>query len=133
MRYIFCTIKFFTSFVLVLSFINVCNMEVNNYGRTGALLAIIISFFILGVYAYYLIRTGIWNFRNNIYLISAPLLIGFLTHFAACIFMIYYVIAFHKAFLFTVIPVIVIFALSISVYDFMKFLQASRNKKLSSN
>lgn len=124
MRHIFYLIKFFTSFILVVSFINICNMSANNYGVTKAIFSMIASFLILGVYAYYLIRTGIWNFRDNIYSIKALLLIGFLIHFCACIFMIYYVIAFHNALLLTVIPVVVTCALSISVYDFIKFLQA---------
>ena len=129
MRRILGVIKFFTSLILVLSFINFCIISVNNYSGTMAIIMIIASFLVFGVYIYYLVSTGLWNFKNNLYSINILLVIGFLLHLCSCIFMIYYVVVFYKSFLLTIIPVIVLFALSISVYDFIKFSQAWKNRK----
>ena len=128
MRQLFGVLKFFASLILAISFITCIKISFNNYSGAAIAFAILAYFLIFGVYVYYLVRTGLWNFKNITYSINTLLIIGFLLHLCFCIFMIYYVVVYHSAFLLTVIPVIVLFAFSISIYDSIKFWKG-RNQK----
>ncbi|MEJ7823152.1 MAG: hypothetical protein WKF85_12570 [Chitinophagaceae bacterium] len=133
MRQLLGVLKFFASLILVISFISCCKISFNSYTGAAIGLAIMAYFLIFAVYIYYLLRTALWNFKKVGYSINALLGIGFLLHLFFCIFMIYYVVAYHAAFILTVIPVIVLFALSISIYDFIKFWKGWKNKKHNLN
>src|SRR5258706_1820188 len=99
------------------------------YDKLETQLAIGLIFIVVGIYVYYLVRIGLWNFKNTPYLFNILLLIGLSLNFIFSIFMIYDVIFRQRALLFTAVP-FVLFAMTIGIYDSRKFYQSWKTKRL---
>jgi len=83
---------------------------------------------IFGLYIYYLLQTGLRNFKNKSYLINIWLLIGLFFHFLLILAAFYYS-TIHTKLAITTIPFAII-GLAIGSYDLKKFFQIWKNKKL---
>lgn len=122
--------KFIAAFTLFLGLIiSFINLTVK-YEMLIILLTILIVSVVFGCYIYYLVQTGIWNFKNRTYAINIFLLIGLFFHFTFTFLILYYGSQFTKELLFTTIPFAVI-GLAIGTFDSIKFYWTWKSKSFN--
>ena len=108
----------------IISFINV----LKKYEPIVGILAVIIVATIFGFYIYYLVQTGLRNFKNRNYTINISLVIGLIFHFFLIFLALYYSTIYTRMAV-TTVPFALI-GLAIGVSDFKQFYQIWKNKKL---
>ena len=130
MKQVLAILKFVISFIFVVSFItSIFILFGKKYDALIIIFTTVILASIFGIYVYYLIQTGIWNFKNRAYLLNVFLPIGLLVHFIMNVVVLYcgslYTIGF-----FVTTTLYVLMGFAIGVYDFLMFVKAWKYKKL---
>ena len=119
-------------FGAALLFIVVCvvsfTMTLGQYEAIIGIPTVIILASIFGIYIYYLLKTGLWNFKKKSYLINIGLVIGLLLHFILILVAFYYSTIYTKLAL-TTVPFAII-GLAIGTYDLKQFFQIWKSKKM---
>jgi hypothetical protein len=128
MRKLLGVLKFIATFIIAISFINSFAVVGKNFDTLTIILLIILATCIFGIFAYYNILTGLWNFKIEPYKLNVLLLIGLLMHFIITALVLYYVSQFTREVFLAMLP-FVIMGIIIGVYDFSMFLEAWKLKQ----
>ncbi|MEO7491065.1 MAG: hypothetical protein ABIU77_28360 [Ferruginibacter sp.] len=130
MRKLLGIMKFIAAFIIAISFINSFAVVAKNLDALTIILLVILATCIFGIFAYYNILTGLWNFKNEHYKLNVVLVIGLLMHFIITALVLYYVSQFNREVFLAMLPFIIT-GIIIGVYDFSLFLKAWKLKQLA--
>jgi|HubBroStandDraft_6_1064221.scaffolds.fasta_scaffold475225_2 hypothetical protein len=123
-------IRFIICFVL--SMIELSLLITDKYDSSQSIIGSGIVVLLFVFFAYYLIRTGIWNLKKRDYKVGVIILISFLFYLALIISLIYYSIV-GKLFSPFTIVISSIFLFTISVYDVKQFYTNWKTNNIKSN
>lgn len=99
------------------------------YEAIIGILTVITLASIFGLYIYYLLETGLRNFKNKGYLINIWLVIGLFLQFIFTLGALYYCTIYTTMAL-TTVPFAIV-GLAIGIYDLKQFFQIWKSKKIS--
>ena len=120
-------LKFFASAILLIGTLVGLFFSIND--TTEVLIIVISSLFLLsvvGIYIYYLIRTGIWNVKDKAYSINIFFVIGLVIHFLSTISLLIYSQYLFPSkeessnLLFTTLPFFIV-GIAMAIYDTKQF------------
>lgn len=130
MKQILGILKFGAAFIIFLGLIiSIIDLKMKD-DMLVTVLTVLIAIIVFGCFIYYLVQTGIWNFKNRTYTINIFLLFGLFFHFIFTFSALYYGSQFTKELLFTTIPFAVL-GLAIGTFDLIKFYWTWRNKSFN--
>ena len=120
MKQIIGFLKITASLILLLGLANALSVIFKKYDTQTFIINTITIIATGGNYIYFLIKTGVWNIKNQLYFINIFLLIGLLYHFIITIWIGYYGSLFTKELMLLALPFSVI-GLIIGIYDSVCF------------
>jgi hypothetical protein len=128
MRQLIGICKFGAALLIIIGCIVSFTIALRKYEAIIGILTVMILASIFGLYIYYLLQTGLWNFKNKSYLINIGLVIGLLFHFIF-IFAAFYYSSIYTKLALTTVPFAII-GLAIGTYDLKQFFQKWKSKKM---
>ena len=120
--------KFGAALLFIVACVVSFTIALRKYEAIVGILAVMILASIFGLYIYYLLQTGLRNFKNKSYSINVWLVIGLFFHFIL-IFTAFYYSTTHTKLALTTVPFAIV-GLAIGTYDLKQFFQKWKNKKM---
>jgi cation transport ATPase len=120
-------IKFLGAGIVFAGFSNSLVRE--NLNDWKVLLQVLLIVLIFGIYIYYLVRTGIWNFKNGVYKKNIFVIIGHVIHCVLTFLCLYYEMRYYKKEFFFTVMLIFPFMILCGFYDFKKLYGLWKSKQ----